>query len=557
VKHARGIYWAVVGCLLVLSGYQAVCYWQEQQWLRSKAHAIVDAAGAQTTREKVHALRNHIRASVRYENAPRDDRSFLRDSAQETLESGRGYCGEATRAFIGLARNLDIQAQRVNLHGRANHVLADAEVAPGQWALVDLQEDPERNAFFDAQDRSVDEVVHPDPSLSPYQDCSNVNVRRLPGVNVFVQRIRLRASVITWIAENPSLIKSLFFAGLAGMLVLLFVVDRVLRRFYAFRLGVKLPSSAGASENGRPNLAVNADADTVACFGFEWTQFNQATLSSDELNDLFAKYFDIFPWHVVHVGASGCDFGCGSGRWAKLVAPRVGTLHCIDLSEAAIKAAQGNLSGYDNCIFHIGSIEQVLLPAESMDFGYSLGVLHHVPDTESALHACVEKLKPGAPFLLYLYYDFENRPLWFQGIWRCSDVLRRAISPLPVKVKYWLASVIAATVYWPLARAALLVERLGGNVESLPLSFYRQRSFFVMRTDAFDRFATRVEKRYSVATMRALMEKAGLERITFAIQAPFWRAVGYRQPSVGAAELHGTRVQALHAVAAQDHEVRA
>jgi ubiquinone/menaquinone biosynthesis C-methylase UbiE len=38
----------------------------------------------------------------------------------------------------------------------------------------------------------------------------------------------------------------------------------------------------------------------------------------------------------------------------------------------------------------------------SMDFGYSLGVLHRVPSIAEALRACTRKLKPGAPFLVYL-----------------------------------------------------------------------------------------------------------------------------------------------------------
>jgi 2-polyprenyl-3-methyl-5-hydroxy-6-metoxy-1,4-benzoquinol methylase len=44
-----------------------------------------------------------------------------------------------------------------------------------------------------------------------------------------------------------------------------------------------------------------------------------------------------------------------------------------------------------------------------MDFGYSLGVLHHIPDAQKALSDCVKKLKLGAPFLVYLYYSFDNR----------------------------------------------------------------------------------------------------------------------------------------------------
>ena len=50
----------------------------------------------------------------------------------------------------------------------------------------------------------------------------------------------------------------------------------------------------------------------------------------------------------------------------------------------------------------------------SMDFGYSLGVLHHVPDTLAGIKACAKALKPGAPFLVYLYYAFDNRPAWFR-----------------------------------------------------------------------------------------------------------------------------------------------
>ncbi|MCY7329778.1 MAG: class I SAM-dependent methyltransferase, partial [Saprospiraceae bacterium] len=74
---------------------------------------------------------------------------------------------------------------------------------------------------------------------------------------------------------------------------------------------------------------------------------------------------------------------------------------------------------------HVGYPISVSLPDGAMDFGYSLGVLHHIPDTRAALAACVRKLKPGAPFLLYLYYAFDNRPWWFKALWRLSDVVRR------------------------------------------------------------------------------------------------------------------------------------
>jgi hypothetical protein len=114
-----------------------------------------------------------------------------------------------------------------------------------------------------------------------------------------------------------------------------------------------------------------------------------------------------------------------------------------------------------------------------MDFGYSLGVLHHVPDTQAALASCVRKLKIGAPFLVYLYYAFDNRPAWFRVLWRMSDFLRGGVSRLPHSLRYFVSQIFAYMVYYPLARGALLLERLGLNVENFPLSAYRKLSFYI------------------------------------------------------------------------------
>src|SRR3712207_3299301 len=142
----------------------------------------------------------------------------------------------------------------------------------------------------------------------------------------------------------------------------------------------------------------NLDAKTVEGFGEEWNRFDQSDLDERELTDQFERYFSIFPWEALKRDAEGFDLGCGSGRWAKFAAERVGKLHCIDASPAALEVARRNLQALGNVEFHRASVESIPLPGGSMDFGYSLGVLHHIPDTASGLKACVSKLKPGAPF---------------------------------------------------------------------------------------------------------------------------------------------------------------
>lgn len=272
----------------------------------------------------------------------------------------------------------------------------------------------------------------------------------------------------------------------------------------------------------------NVDWDTVEGFGEEWESFDQSGLSEAEWRELFDRYFAIFPWERLPPDAEGFDLGCGSGRWAAGVANRVGKLHCIDPSGKALAVARRRLAAFDNIRFHCAASDTIALPDASQDFGYSLGVLHHIPDTAAALRACTAKLKPGAPFLLYLYYAFDNRPWWFRAVWSLSDSVRRIVSRLPFALRKAVCGLIAAFVYWPLARLALVLERARLAVGNLPLSAYRNSSFYTMRTDALDRFGTRLEQRFTRAEIAAMMKEAGLAEIRFSESVPHWVAVGLR-----------------------------
>jgi SAM-dependent methyltransferase len=269
----------------------------------------------------------------------------------------------------------------------------------------------------------------------------------------------------------------------------------------------------------------NIDKKTVESFGDEWSRFDQLGMSDDEALKRFNEYFAVFPWAAISPDAEGFDMGCGSGRWARFVAPKIGKLHCIDPSNA-LEVAQANLSAHENVSFHKASLDSECLLPNSQDFGYSLGVLHHVPDTAAAIRSCVDLLKPGAPLLLYLYYSFENRPWWFNAIWRVSDLARQIIYRLPPIPKHIITDVIAILVYVPLTTFSSLMERLGFNVASFPLSYYRKFSFYSMRTDARDRFGTPLEQRFSRKQILEMMKAAGLVDVRFSDAEPHWCVVG-------------------------------
>jgi ubiquinone/menaquinone biosynthesis C-methylase UbiE len=276
----------------------------------------------------------------------------------------------------------------------------------------------------------------------------------------------------------------------------------------------------------------NHDEAVVRGFGDEWTRFPQATVPENERRKMFQDYFNIFPWEILPKdGGVGSDIGCGSGRWAMIVGPHVRELHLVDASVEALEVAKRNLGEASNIKFHHATLATLPFADQSLDFAYSLGVLHHVPHTEAAIGAIATKLKKGAPLLLYLYYAFDNRPTWYRLLWKTTEAARWTISRLPYGLRYGISELIAFTVYWPITQLAKLLDWAGILPHAWPLAYYRDKSVYTLRTDALDRFGTRLEKRFTRAQITAMLENAGFEAVRFSERPPYWCAVAIKARS--------------------------
>lgn len=279
------------------------------------------------------------------------------------------------------------------------------------------------------------------------------------------------------------------------------------------------------TDSRRPNL----DVATITGFGDEWSRFTQEDLDPHTREKIYKDYFAIFPWQSLPSDAVGADIGCGSGRWAKVVAPKVGTLHLVDASGEALEVARCNLRHESNVHFHHASIDDLPFDDASLDFAYSLGVLHHVPDTAGAIRIIAGKLKPGAPLLLYLYYAFDNRSIFYRTLWRLADGVRKVVSRMPLGLRYYTSQVLAAVIYWPFARSARLLEWINMLPSGWLLSYYRDKPFYVMRTDSLDRFGTRLEQRFTRDEIRHMLEQAGLKDVRFSDNPPYWCVVSIKE----------------------------
>ena len=273
----------------------------------------------------------------------------------------------------------------------------------------------------------------------------------------------------------------------------------------------------------------NIDKDTVESFGEEWTAFD--TFNENEIYNAGDNYFDLLPKDILNKNTLALDVGCGTGRWSYYLSEKVGMIECIDPSKAVLSASK-LLATKDNVRISQASVDNIPFVDNTFDLVFSLGVLHHVPDTRGAVKKCVEKVKQNGYILLYLYYNLENRGVVFKALFHMSNSLRWIVSKLPSKIKIAVCDVLAILIYMPFVTISRMMIRLKVSSEiihRIPLSWYADKTFNIIRNDSLDRFGTPLEQRFSKAQISEMLENAGCSNILFADNAPFWRVIAQKK----------------------------
>ena len=271
---------------------------------------------------------------------------------------------------------------------------------------------------------------------------------------------------------------------------------------------------------------MSKDNNVIRDFGDEWERFN--FLDENKLQSLkeqFDRYMAPLPEELrKQDNLIIADFGAGTGRWSHFLRDFAAKIYVVEPAEKAFKVLTSRFRDDSKVVLLHESVESNQIPEKSLDLAVSLGVLHHIADTQGAIQKVAEKIKPGGTFLGYLYYALENKPFLYRALWRFSDSIRKVISRLPKKFKLVLSDFIALTIYLPLATISRILQKFGISVDSVPLHHYKDLSFHVMRNDALDRFGTTLEQRFTQAEILQMLTSAGFTQksIRFSGEEPFW-----------------------------------
>lgn len=276
-------------------------------------------------------------------------------------------------------------------------------------------------------------------------------------------------------------------------------------------------------------FCAEADADPlIRSFGEEWTKFHR--FSEADLRTAGEELFDLWPAELDPATTRLLDLGCGSGRWTRYLAHRVAHADAVDPSGAVFHAAQAN-ADLPQVRWSQARGEELPFADGSFDITLCVGVLHHVRDPRRVLAEALRTLRAGGCFYFYLYYAMEQRGRLYRWLHRASELMRRPIHRLPGAMKRPLCDVLAVLIYLPLVLLARMTKALGVPWwRRLPLAYYHNKSFRLMRNDALDRFGTAYEKRSTQAEITMLLHGAGFDEVRFSPQPPYWHGTA-RKPA--------------------------
>ena len=238
---------------------------------------------------------------------------------------------------------------------------------------------------------------------------------------------------------------------------------------------------------------------TQKSFGRQWLTYEVQDIKEDRATFMAKTGIDPVTLRDKLV----LDAGCGGGRYTYIAAQAGAEVIAVDLSESVRKAKQLT-QGLENVHIMQGDMMELPLRRELFDFIYSIGVLHHTPDTRRAFFHLVPFLKPGGTLAVWVY---RRRHPIFEIL---NSFLRALTTRLPHSVLHYIcfaAIPLGLVKHWSLQRTSTAwISRL-----IPPMSSHPNKTIRIC--DTFDWYSPKYQWHHKVGEVKGWFQEAGFKEI--------------------------------------------
>ncbi|MBN1422536.1 MAG: methyltransferase domain-containing protein [Planctomycetes bacterium] len=230
---------------------------------------------------------------------------------------------------------------------------------------------------------------------------------------------------------------------------------------------------------------------TKRSFGFEWTRYDYEQVDPKYFRNFFLRTTGLDAEALS--GKLALDVGCGMGRYSRVAAELGAEVVSIDLGDG-IERVRETVGGGGTVHPVQGNLMARPFRDGTFDVIFSIGVLHHTPDTRRAFESLLPALAEGGTIYIEVYGPM--RRAWL------NRVLRSLTCRLPRRVLWHGVKVLTPIPEIPILRTV-----------ALPIPMSRKANRWDRFNDNFDWYSPRFQHHHTVDEVAGWFRDAGLEDV--------------------------------------------
>lgn len=262
-------------------------------------------------------------------------------------------------------------------------------------------------------------------------------------------------------------------------------------------------------------------AKTIDDFGEQWASYKDNPGfygSKDLLPDLFGP---LLPVEQI-LGAHVAEIGSGSGRIVNMLLDAgVGHVTAIEPAEGAFKTLLENTRERSDKVTYIEEPGEAIAKTAELDYVFSIGVIHHIPDPRPVMSAAYQSLKNGGEMLVWLY-GHEGNELYL----RAALPLRRVTKHLPHPILVLLTWILAFFLDIYIALCRFIPLPMHAYMRGVLARWTRS----VRRMTIYDQLNPAYAKYYFQKEAESLLADAGFTNVrSFHRHGYSWSVIGTKK----------------------------